>query len=211
MKPLTHIALLGLALLGGCASTIRSDVTTFHQWPAEMPDKSYILDAPPAPDDTLEYRSYQNLLRAELAKLGFVDAGPGGKPALAVAMRFSTTDQPVKVIQMDEPMFYPAVGFRHGWPYRHPYFGWYGMWGPYYDPFLYGPPDYRVTIQHNYQRELKVSITSIAGGAHLFDVTVHNLSRQPTSAAVMPALIHSAFVNFPGPNGVPQRVELKQQ
>ena len=34
---------LGTALalvLSGCATSIRSDVTTFHQWPAQIADKS---------------------------------------------------------------------------------------------------------------------------------------------------------------------------
>ncbi|MEG1118353.1 MAG: DUF4136 domain-containing protein, partial [Janthinobacterium sp.] len=54
-------------LLTGCATTIRSDVTVFHEWPAQLQDKSYVFEAPAAENDTLEYRSYQNLVRAELA------------------------------------------------------------------------------------------------------------------------------------------------
>lgn len=50
-------------LLGGCATTIRSDVTTFHQWPAQMEDKSYVFEVPSPQDDTLEWRSYQELVR----------------------------------------------------------------------------------------------------------------------------------------------------
>ena len=44
-------AALGL-LLTGCANPVRSNVTTFHQWPAELADKSYVIEAPPAQDDT---------------------------------------------------------------------------------------------------------------------------------------------------------------
>ena len=44
-------------LLTGCATTIRSDVTTFHQWPAQIEDKSYVFDAPSAADDTLDRKS----------------------------------------------------------------------------------------------------------------------------------------------------------
>jgi hypothetical protein len=49
---LTVTAALAL-LLGGCATTIRSDVTTFHKWPAQLPDKTYVFDAPAPQDDTL--------------------------------------------------------------------------------------------------------------------------------------------------------------
>ena len=72
MKRLVLTATAALALLlGGCATTIRSDVTTFHQWPAQLQDKTYVFEAPPPQDDTLELRSYQNLVRAQLGKLGF--------------------------------------------------------------------------------------------------------------------------------------------
>ena len=81
---------LSALLLGGCASTIRSDVTTFHQWPAQIQDKSYVFEAPPTFDNTLEYQSYQNLVRGQLAQLGFREANMGA-PALKVAMRFTTT------------------------------------------------------------------------------------------------------------------------
>jgi hypothetical protein len=53
---ITGLAALTL-LLGGCATTIRSNVTTFHQWPAQLPDKSYVFEAPPPQEDTLELRS----------------------------------------------------------------------------------------------------------------------------------------------------------
>ena len=54
-------------MLGGCATTIRSDVTTFNQWPAQLPDKSYAFESRRPQDNTLELQSYENLVRAQLA------------------------------------------------------------------------------------------------------------------------------------------------
>ncbi|MFL6672886.1 MAG: DUF4136 domain-containing protein [Massilia sp.] len=194
-------------LLGGCATTIRSDVTTFHQWPAQIEDKSYAFEAPPAQDDTLEWRSYQELVRGQLAKLGFHDSG-ASKPALLVSMRFTTTDVPVRVIQPAySPFFYPPSA-RFGF-YRHRRFG--GFYSPFYDPF-WGPfPEYEVEIQHAYRRELQVAIKSATEPKRLFDVTVHNISGELSTPKLMPALVQSAFEGFPGPNGVARRVELKRQ
>lgn len=194
-------------LLGGCSTTIRSNVTTFHQWPAQMEDKSYVFEAPPPQDDTLEWRSYQELVRAQLAKLGFHDAG-ASKPALAVAMRFTTTDVPVRVLRpvispfsLYHPM--PRLGMR-GY-HRRLWGGWYH---PFYDPF-WGPyPSYEVSTEHMYRRELQVAIKSAADGKRLFDVTVHNVSDEISTPAIMPALVQSAFEGFPGPSGVARRVEL---
>lgn len=196
-------------LLTGCATTIRSDVTTFHQWPAQVEDKSYVFEAPPAQDDTLEYRAYQDLVRTQLARLGFRDAG-AGKPALTVSMRFTTTDVPVRVIEPVSPFYQPLwhpvprFGYR-GFPRRY-WGGWYAS--PFYDPFW--SPAYQVSVEHQYRRELQVGIKSAADGKRLFDVTVHNTSRQLSTPAVMPALVQSAFEGFPGPSGVARRVELKQ-
>lgn len=197
-------------LLTGCATTIRSDVTTFHQWPAQIEDKSYAVEAPPPHDDTLEWRSYADLVRGQLAKLGFQDVG-AGKANLLVSMRFTTTDVPVRVLQAADPWFYgPSARFGwHGPRYRRYWGG--GWYSPFYDPF-WGPyPIYEERIVHTYQRELQVGIRSAADGKRLFDVTVHNASRQPSTPLIMPALVKSAFEGFPGPNGVARRIELKQE
>lgn len=203
-------AALTLLVLGGCASTIRSNVTTFHQWPEQLPDKTYVFEAPAAVEDTLEWRTYQNLVRGELARLGFQDAGGAGTPTLAVSMRFRTLDIPVRVI---EPVY---SHFDHYWmprtafmsPYRRGYGYWRGWHSPFYDPFWYGMPMHQESIVHHYRRELQVGIKSVRDGKRLFDVTVHNLSRTTSTPAIMPALVQSAFAGFPGVSGVARTVEL---
>lgn len=208
-------------LLTGCATTIRSDVTTFHQWPAQIQDKSYVFAAPPGQEDTLEYRAYQDLVRGQLAQLGFHNA-TGGNPALTVSMRFSTTEVPVRVVEPITPFahplahpfyspYHPARRFAHRGLYR-PYWGGYyasPLYSPFYNPFY--TPAYQVSVENRYRRELQVGIQSAADGKRLFDVTVHNLSRELSTPAVMPALVRSAFEGFPGPSGVARRVELKQK
>ena len=204
---LTVTAALAL-LLGGCATTIRSDVTTFHQWPAQLQDKTYVFDAPPPQDDTLELRSYQNLVRAQLGRLGFQEAV--GAPALKVSMRFTTTDVPVRVIQAVDPFFYSSARFAYMSPYhRRGYWGG-GLYSPFYDPFWGGMPQYEVVERHVFQREVQVAIRSASDNRQLFNVTVHNNSGQRSTPALMPALVQSAFEGFPGPNGAARRIELKQ-
>lgn len=199
---------LSALLLGGCASTIRSDVTTFHQWPAQIQDKSYVFEAPPSFDNTLEYQSYQNLVRGQLAQLGFREANMGA-PALKVAMRFTTTEVPVRVVQPVSPLFddfgYYRVGPRFG-P-RGRFARWHH---PFYDPFWSPFPAYQVSIEHQYRRELQVSIKDRTE-KRLFDVTVHNMSGNLSTPEVMPALVQSAFAGFPGPSGTVRRVELQRK
>ena len=195
-------------LLGGCATTIRSDVTTFHQWPGQIADKSYVFEAPPSFDNTLEYQSYQNLVRGQLAQLGFREANTGA-PALKVAMRFTTTEVPVRVVQPIGPMFDDPLYYRF-----NPRFGPRGRFArwhhPFYDPFWSPFPAYQVSIENQYRRELQVSIKD-KGDKRLFDVTVHNMSDELSTPEVMPALVHSAFAGVPGPSGVVRRVELQRK
>lgn len=208
---LTATAALAL-LLGGCASTIESNVTTFHQWPAQLAEKTYVFEAPPPQDDTLELRAYQNLVRAELGKLGFQEAS--GTPALRVSMQFTTTSAPIRVVQAYDPFYIPSAHFGFG-PryYNRRGYGYYGAgWNnPFHDPFWGGMPQYRVATVPNYQREVRVAIKSASDNSRLFDVTVHNQSRDPSTPHVMPALVQSAFAGFPGPNGGARRIELKQE
>jgi hypothetical protein len=201
----TLIAAMAAAslLLAGCASTIRSDVTTFHQWPAEIADKSYAFEAPPPQDNTLELQNYQNLVRDQLARLGFHEAPQA--PALKVAVRFLTVDVPTQVVYPSYTPFYPySARFGYG-GFRRRY------WGGWYDPFWGPMPRYDVEEEHRYHRQLQVAITSATDNKRLFDVTVRNVSKTMSTPMMMPALVQSAFEGFPGPNGGARVIELKQQ
>ncbi len=201
-----YLTILATALiLSGCATTLRSDVTAFHEWPAQLQDKSYALKAPPDSDDTLEYRSYQNLVRAQLARLGFTEATSADTANLTVAMQFWTAEHEVRVLQAD-PYF-------HGSYYRDPWGrgGWPGYgygYSPFYDPFLYHRPLVREVLRYNYERQLKVTIDD-KNGRKLFDVTVKNLSAIASTPVAMPALVASAFADFPGRSGVPRTIDLQ--
>ena len=210
MKRTMILAVASLTLLlGGCATTIRSDVTTFHQWPAQIADKSYAFDTPPAQDNTLELQSYQNLVRGQMTRLGFHEAPPA--PALKVSMRFSTIDVPTQVVY---PSYAPtyAYGPRFGYlGWRRRFWGGGGWYSPFYDPFWGPVPRYDVEEEHRYHRQLQISISSATDSKRLFDVTVRNVSKTMSTPAVMPALVQSAFEGFPGPNGGARVIELKQE
>ncbi|PWF48956.1 DUF4136 domain-containing protein [Massilia glaciei] len=224
MKRPVLIAIAALTLLlGGCASTIQSDVTAFHEWPAELPNKTYVFEAPPVQQDTLEMRSYRNLVRAELARLGFQDAPAGAAPALRVALKVSTTDVATRALQISDPFFTPFYSpfyssyyrmargvYMPASPHRHIFFG-HGFgyrFSPFYSSYMFGMPQYEESIRHTYKRELNVAIRAAASGKPMFDVTVQNSSRQRSTPRIMPALVRSAFESFPGPSGVARRVEL---
>src|SRR5471032_2795611 len=120
-KILTLVAAASL-FLSGCATTLRSNVTAFNDWPADLPDKSYVFDTPAPAEDTLEYRSYLGLLNNELARLGFTPASDAATAKLKVAMHFRTIDQPVRVLQAYDPFWggYYGRGYYARGPFYRP-------------------------------------------------------------------------------------------
>ncbi|MHA4867677.1 DUF4136 domain-containing protein [Duganella sp. PWIR1] len=206
MKYLAILATAAVMLLSGCATNIRSNVTAFNDWPADVPDKSFAFEAPQGADDTLEYRNYQVLVANELNKLGFRQVGDNQTPKLLIGMKFSTIDHPVRVLQTEDPFMGPYWGPGYG------RFGWgYSRWAYrpfFYDPFYrIGPTYVEERIKHQYQRQLRVTINDTSG-RKLYDVTVQNTSSVQATPYVMPALVQSAFTGFPGQNGVPRTIDI---
>lgn len=205
-RPALLLAALCL-LLSGCASTIQSEVTAFHDWPAEQRDKSYAFERGREQENNLELRAYENLVRGELRRLGFAEAPDARSARLKVGLRYGITVRDLRVI---EPM---VVDTGYGWPWYGPRWHRYGHFNPYYDPFWPGIPVVQ-QVESRYQlytRQLQVLITQAADARKLFDVTVKSEGSNGSLAKVMPYLVHSAFSEFPGRNGVPRIVTLKMK
>lgn len=199
------IVALSSVLLSGCASFIRSDVIAFHDWPAEMQNKVYAFDRQPGQENNLEHQNYENLVRAELTRLGFVEAQNPRAAILKVALNYKIDSRDVRVV---EPVADPY------WPYYGAYYGprWRGgYYGPYYDPFWYGPPrvTYREAQYEVFKRELNVQITQVRDGKKLYDVSVDSDGGNGSLAFAMPYMVKSAFEDFPGRSGIPRRVKLE--
>ncbi|MCX5824157.1 MAG: DUF4136 domain-containing protein [Deltaproteobacteria bacterium] len=72
MRRLINVVLL-LLVLAGCGGMIKSNVVTFHDLPGSVRGVSYMVLTPPDKKDSLEYKTYENLLRIELKTQGFVE------------------------------------------------------------------------------------------------------------------------------------------
>jgi hypothetical protein len=86
-------------LLSGCATRIRSEVTAFHQWPANTAEKTFAFIHKDSEPTGLERRSYEELIRAELIRVGLREAGSGQIAALAVSFNASVAARDVRVIE----------------------------------------------------------------------------------------------------------------
>lgn len=214
------LILLGISLiLSGCASVIRTDVTAFNAWPAEVADNSYVFERTKAQDDSLEYRSYENLVRNAVRNIGLQEADATKKPSLKITFDFSQRIVDVRAIQpvVVDPYFYGhrfyGAGFYGRGAFRGGFYGagvgGYGGYGV--DPFYWGPPvvQYQDVSYALSQRQLHLMIRRYADNKSVYDVTVQSQGQNPSLAAVMPYMVRSAFTGFPGPNGVTRTIEMK--
>lgn len=196
------------ALLSGCASEkIRSDVTVFEQWPRGLQAAPFTFARTDAQNNDLEYRTYENMVAAELHRIGFTDAGPGQQAKIKVSMGYGISGRDVRVVQpvIVDP-FWPYYGY---WPYYGPRWRRY----PFYDPFWYGPPTvaYQESQFEVFHRQLKVMLSDAETNKTLYDVTVVSDGSNGNLTAVMPYLVRSAFAEFPSKNGQTRHVELEMK
>lgn len=203
-RALLLVIALSSLLLSGCASFVRNDVIAFHEWPADLQNKTYIFEHKTDKENDLEYRSYENLVRNELGRLGFAEAQDPRGANLKVVLSYRIDVRDVQTVQ-------PVIVDPY-WPY-YPYYGprWRGYYGPYYDPFWYpGPITQYQQVQYQlFQRQLNVLINRSKDGKKLYDVTVHSDGANGSLAFAMPYMVRSAFSDFPGRSGIPRRVNLE--
>jgi hypothetical protein len=187
--------------LAGCTTAptvVRSEVTVFHEWPANLQNATFTFDPTAEQQNNLEYQAYASLIREELQRLGFRPADNPAAADLVARFQYGITSRDVRIV---EPMMVDP-----GFPLFSPYWGRYG---PYYDPFWHpGYVDRYETQYVLYTRKLHITISQASTGRNLYDVTVVSEGRRPTLAGVMPYMVKSAFADFPGPSGVPRRIEL---
>ena len=177
-------------------TTISSDVTAYHAWPADLQDKSFVFAPEPQQDGDPEYVNYAQLIRFELLRLGFVDAHDATTAALKVNFHYGMQTGTLVVTEpLYDPMLYgPARPWRRG-P------------GPFYDPLWAAPM--QQTAYPVFERQLDIGIERSSNGQKLYDVIVHSAGYQGTLPVAMPYMVRSAFAEFPGPSGVQRHVEME--
>lgn len=212
MNRLSLFVLSGLMLLlGGCASTLRSDVTSFQQWPANAAASSYSFKRTGAQVGALEHASYEDLVRSEMNKLALKEAPAGTKGRFEISLDYAATVKTQRVIEpiydysptWRDRYFMSSWGWRPGYgsPYGYGHaFGTFGTFGP----RIIG---YETLNRDTSTRRLRIDIAE--GANKVFEATAINATNNganPALTAVMPYLIRSVFDGFPGANGQARQV-----
>jgi len=191
--------------LTGCATELPNEVRTTQQWPAEVKDKSYVIVEPMWPDtySAPALLNYQNLLRAELTRLGFHEV-ENGTAALKITLSYSNgamaSHYVAGIPQSDNAR---TMSSRSGTPATgHSYTT--GANGPFQPGATATPGNAKGYNRTATLRELEVTIRSAADGKQLFRANVHNSSGDEATD-VLSSMLQSALAGFPAVNGTVRR------
>lgn len=202
-------ALAAAVMLAGCASTIPTEVTTFHQLPsrAQLQGRSFAMVADPAQQGSLEESTYADAVRRALLRQGLVEAPEGRVADYAVGLRHSTV--PAQTWQRRSGSSV-GVGVSGGGFSL----GGLGVGIGIGIPLGHGSERTTTTWRHELEVDLSTWGGTPAGGAQpgvgtrVFEGRAVAESDASSITPVMPALVEALFEDFPGANGRTRVVEV---
>lgn len=189
------MATLALAslLLGGCATTISSQVTAFGTSPGFDGPRTYALTRSPEQQNNQEHETYEVWLKTRLAGDGFSEASEKSAHYL-IGMNYGITQQMARVAEPAyDPMFMPGPWGRP-WGWGYPY---------------WGPPSYVVRDYPYALKGLQLRFVDRASGKEVYRVSAQTSDGGTSLASTMPYLIDAAFKQLPFPSG--QTVNIDQK
>lgn len=202
--------LAGLAL-AGCAATVPTEVTTFHQLPAraDLQGRSFAIVANPARPASLEDATYTDAVRQALLRQGLVEAPEGRVADYAVDLRYSSVPAQTWHRRSGSSV---GVGLSGGGFSLGGLGLGIGIGIP-----IGGSRDETTTT---WRHELDVDLNSwgVSGassgaqagsGTRVFEGRAVAESNTDSIASVMPALVEALFNDFPGANGKTRVVDVR--
>lgn len=204
-KILYSLVTASALLLCGCASTITSQVTTFHEWPNDSKNKSFAIETMAGQENDPEYKVYAAMLREKLQGLGFNNSKDLNSAELKVVMEYGTL---VSEIQL--PMTYWGIPYD---PFWQIHFSRFHRRSAFYYPYYFGRSNsfYMMsdfTATRYFLHQLTISISERKSGKTLANIKVSTEQISPRISKQMPYLLDSAFMEFPGENGRTSEIKL---
>lgn len=185
-------------LLSNCASSVRTDVVTFHEGRLPRGETIHIEPMNAFAGESLEFSHYKNLISAELRRIGYTPIKNDQQAELVARIDYSVSDGQTQI--RSEQRNYVRYHFYYGHYHNPFYYGFYNDW----------PPERYSYIVYN--RQLHMNISRISPEPELlFEGRVQSIGREKEIASVMPYMITAMFNNFPGENGVTKIVTIDKQ
>lgn len=195
------LAMVPLALLlPGCASTLSSEVTSFHRLADGLAGERFAVVPEPAQAGSLEFDTYAGFVREALVGRGLLDGGVGNRSAdLEVRLTYGVNGGTPVAGRGTRGEVGFGVGAGTGG------FSMGGIGIGIGIPIGSRPADAAI-----YRRSLTVTIDRprAAGPSRVFEATAVSEGQTASIAPVMRAMVQAIFQDFPGPNGVTRIVEV---
>jgi len=204
------MALLLVALLGGCASPITTRVTSFNQWPADAAGSTFSFISPVDTSHELELATYESHVQAALEKQGLRRAPPGqaGRIQAEVLVGSHSEEKTwLQPVYRDHYVFLPPYRDAAGRVFP-------GAWAP--DPF--GP---RYVGDRQVSRTLRISnlrlrLLDTRGSPPgkprtVFESRASYEGDSDDLPALVPYLVRAVFDDFPGQNGRTRSVKFDSE
>lgn len=204
MRHATRLGLVGAVALGLAAcstNSFKADVSRFQaEFPAPQGQTFAVVADDPALAGGLEFALYADLVAAEMAKLGYVEAAP---EAATMLVRFD-----YGVDNGRERVRSTGAGVGHFGPWGR--FGGFGLRRGYafgfYDPWLAGPEVRSYTV---YTSDIDLKIDNTVTGERLFEGQAQAASRSNRLQRLVPNLVDAIFTDFPGNSGETLRITIR--
>ncbi|MCM8557075.1 DUF4136 domain-containing protein [Sphingomicrobium sediminis] len=213
---MTAAAALALA---GCATGFDTKVSRFQNMPAPEGQTFAIVPADQENDGSLEFNVYADMVAAEMAEEGYVEASDLASADLIVQLGYGVDDGQRVVVDQD-PFGYRRRAFyaRYGGLWGRPYYRYYrpryyrgsrvGFYFGWDDPFWYGR-DLRVYTE--YRSALDIDIRRADTNEAVFEGTAKARSRTDELGTLVPNLITAMFTDFPGNSGETVKITVKEE
>ena len=179
-------------LLAGCAafSQLRSDVSTYSQWPAERKAGAYVFERLPSQQARPEQQQrLEDAARRALEAAGFSAAADEKSAEYSVQLGARVT------------------GFDHS-PYDDPFWWRGGLWYSRHGRPVWGP-GWGMGLGWStptYEREVALLIRERSGGKPLYEARASNDGGSASIDSLLPAMFEATLKDFPYGGVNPRRV-----
>lgn len=183
------------ALLVGCAAlnTLRADVSSYGNWPAERQPGTYAFERLPSQQARPEAQQrLEDAAHGALQAAGFTAAAPGAQPDVLVQIGARITRY--ESSPWDDPLWWH---------------GGFGYWRtrPWLAPY---PPHWAWRSSYNryYDREVALLLRDRSNGAPLYEARASSEGYTSGGDELLAAMFKAALADFPKSGGVPHAVEV---
>lgn len=193
---------LGLFALTACASSIRSDVATFHEMTVPGGERVMLTPMLEEKADSIEFQQYANILAGHLQQYGYKQSGDQ-EPQLIAGFDVTINDGREKLenrLSTRSTLYWNRGFWAHG---RY----WTPIFPIHRDPFF---DDTEVVARTVYTATLTLELRT-PDGEKVFEGRAETETRRKDLPKILPYLAAALFETFPGENGVTRRVVIERE